>query len=64
MLTTKTANLLLRSPTLLNATRAFSTSTDGPQRFFMIEYSYIEDQYYKRSKLEPTLVSKIAFFCR
>ena len=35
------------------AFRCFTTTTSNAQkRYFLVEYSYIEDAYYKRSKYE------------
>ena len=34
----------------LQQAAAFSTYQGGPERYFMVEYSYVEDTYYKRSK--------------
>ena len=50
-LTTRTAfsRLTLIRPSFMTA-RLMSTSVDGPERFFMIEYAYADDTYYKRCK--------------
>jgi hypothetical protein len=46
-------NLWSRATTLVTPSfYKFSTST-GSKRFFMVEYVYVEDAYYKKSKCQP-----------
>jgi hypothetical protein len=41
--------LLLKKTLLQHNTRWFSTSA-AQKRYFLVEYNYVEDAYYKRSK--------------
>ena len=44
------ASLQLTKMTAQRSFAASRASAEGPERFFMIEYSYVEDALYKRRK--------------
>lgn len=46
-------NLWSRATSLVQPSYFKFSTTNGPKRYFMVEYVYTEDSYYKKSKYPP-----------